>query len=120
MTRAPIYLASPYSDKSQRVQAQRYFDVSRCAAHLIMQGIPVFSPIVHNHHLAHEYAMPTSALAWDIYNRAFLNTCGALYVCCIDGWKESVGVTAEIEYALGHGIPLTFVTPEGLPAKGPV
>ena len=39
--------------------------------------------------------------------------CSGMYVLMFDGWKDSVGVTAEIEYAKELGIHVEYLD-EGL------
>ena len=46
---------------------------------------------------------------WKEYTYDLINGCDELYVLCLDGWKDSKGVTDEIAYAKEHGKPVRYV-----------
>ena len=96
-----IYLACPYSHKDPEVQERRYDIATRKAADLMFAGHIVFSPITHSHPISHH--LPE--MGHDFWMRqdfAFLDWADELWVCGIDGFRESEGVNAEIDYALKH------------------
>lgn len=103
-----IYIASPYSHKDHSVMDQRYESVAKFAAVCISLGHKVYSPIAHNHPLAKNYALPRGFDFWLEYDLHILKRCDELYVCKIDGWEESVGVQAEIKFAVENNIPITY------------
>jgi len=109
-----IYLASPYSHPDPLIVKTRYLLAKQCAAALISQGHFVWSPIVHNHELAQEYGLPTDAEFWKAYNFDFIRRADALYILTIPGWRESVGVKMEEQFAAGARIPISFVSSEGI------
>ena len=43
--------------------------------------------------------MPVEWDYWEAYDKRLLAMCDQLYVLTLDGWYESVGVTAEIKPA---------------------
>ncbi len=100
------YLASPYAKyKDGREAAFR--DISGIAAKFLIEGIPVFCPIAHSHAIAtigemkqvdHEF--------WMSCDLPFLNRAIGLIVAQLPGWQESRGVTEEIGFAKGIGIPI--------------
>jgi hypothetical protein len=111
-----IYLASPYSHQQAQIREQRYRDACQATAALLRAGQNVFSPIVHGHPLT-AYGLPTDWQYWEAFDRELISCCNELYVLTIDGWQESVGVTAEtmiateldrpIRYACLNGVELT-------------
>jgi len=104
-----VYLASPYSDPDPAVQEQRFKDVSRCAALLMQEGVLVFCPIAHFTPIANYANLPHG---WEFYapfDRAFLEMCGAVLVCCFDGWEGSIGIKAEVAIAGELGIPVGYL-----------
>jgi len=110
-----IYLASPYSSSVKNVEYDRYELALGCAAALIDKfKLPVFSPIVHCHGIAQDYAMPTDAKFWQDYNTAFIRKADAVYVLKIDGWEESKGVTQEIRLAKMLNLPIHYVDEHGI------
>ena len=110
-----IFLASPYSSTVHNVEYDRYEAALGCTAALIDKfQLPVFSPIVHCHGMALEYAMPKDAKFWRKYNFAFLRKADALYVLKIDGWDDSVGVRMEINLALTLQLPIHYVDEHGI------
>jgi hypothetical protein len=46
---------------------------------------------------------------WEKFDRAFIVASRALIVLTIDGWKDSVGVQAEIKIAKELGIPVDYL-----------
>ena len=103
-----IYLGSPYSHPDPQTMQLRYEVVRDYAAFLINQGAFVFSPIVYGHEMAKHNAMPTDAVWWESFNFAFLARSNELHVCCMDGWKESKGLQAEIDFAKKNDISIAF------------
>lgn len=103
------YLACPYSHPDPVVMAHRFDRVNRAAANLIEQGMVVYSPISHTHPIAVAGDLPDKSWAfWEQFDRAYLNLSHQLIVLCLPGWKESVGVAAEIKIAGELGIPVVY------------
>ncbi len=95
-----IYLATPYSHKDPAVRQARFEAVTKAAGELIAQDHHVFSPITHSHPIALAHPdMPTHYEYWREFNEWMIANSEALVVYEIDGWRESVGVAAEIAYA---------------------
>lgn len=93
-----IYIASPYSHELPQVRENRYKQVMAYTAHLMRQGKPAFSPIVHTHVLAQVYELPTDFRFWKNYCHQMLDAAKELHVLTLLGYEESVGVQAEIKY----------------------
>jgi hypothetical protein len=107
-----IYLASPYSHPDPAVREQRFRAACRAAAKLMRCGQPVFSPIAHSHCIC-TYGLPTDWRFWEPLDRHLLARCDEVVVLMLDGWRESVGVQAEIRIAAECGKPVRYVGPDG-------
>ena len=104
-----IYLATPYSHPDAAVREQRYREVNRVAVDLVRKGMHIFSPISHSHALAVAGDLPKSWEFWETHCRAVLQACGGMFVLMQEGWKESVGVQAEIGLATEMGLPVAYL-----------
>jgi hypothetical protein len=105
-----INLASPYSHSDPVVCEQRYRAACQTAAALLQAGHATISPIVHSHPLV-EHGLPTEWQSWQQVDRRFLVDCDDVVVLMLDGWRESVGVQAEMRIARELGKPIRFVEP---------
>lgn len=103
-----IYLASPYSHSEAVVREERFRAACRATARLIAAGHVVFSPIVHGHPLVH-HGLPTDWSFWERFDRDHLVRCDEVVVLTLDGWRESVGVAAEIRIAEELGKPVRYL-----------
>lgn len=106
-----VYLASPYSHASREVMVERYEAICAVAARLMAKGVYLFSPIAHTHAIAAKGNLPGDFKFWEQYDRTMLAACGELWVCMIDGWRESKGVNAEIKIAEELGLPVRYIAP---------
>lgn len=105
------YLASPYSHPDPEMRTKRYEEVSDATVALLKQGIYAFSPITYNHPME-RHQLPTSWDFWEPYDIAFLERCDEMIVLMLDGWRESIGVNAEIEFAHRKGIAVSYLNPK--------
>ena len=106
-----IYLSSPYTDPSLEVRAWRFCAACQAAAHLMRSGHVVFSPVAHTHPIS-LFGLPTDWGFWERQDRSLLERCDELVVLMLDGWRESVGVQAEIQIATELGIPTRYWNPD--------
>ena len=107
-----VYLATPYSDDDPAVREARFLAVNKVAGILMRKGFLVFSPISHTHPIALAGDLPKGWEFWSKYDFTFINDwADYVFVLQLDGWEESVGVTAEIKLAEELGKPVTFLTP---------
>lgn len=114
MSKKRIYVAIPYSDKSQKVMKYRYDMANLVSAHLILTGHIVFSPISHSHPISFAASQNIQTLGdlWYEQDLTFIEHWATnLYVVCVDGWRESVGVRLEIQKAKSLGIPVYYFHP---------
>jgi len=105
-----IYLATPYSHPDPKVKEERFYTINKVAARLLNQGFIVFSPISHCHplHVSGE-GVPSDWEFWKRFDSAYLEWCDQMFVFCAQGWKESVGVQAEIEIIKEMGKPIRYL-----------
>ena len=108
-----IYLASPYSHRDPAMRQMRFNDACRAAAHLIRQGYAVFSPIAHGHSIC-RYGLPTDWRFWEPIVRQHLECSEEVVVLMLDGWRESVGVHAEIRIAGECGRPVRYLAQDAV------
>ena len=104
-----IYLASPYTDKSDLIMHNRYLQVAEITAQLLNRGIHVYSPIVHCHELAKRFSLPRDFDFWQRYNEAMLEMASALHILQLEGWNNSKGVRKEIGFATSNSIPIVHL-----------
>jgi hypothetical protein len=107
-----IYLAVPYNHPSPAVRHNRFEEVNRYAAHVMQQGLAVFSPISHSHPIEEHFTEVKSWDFWQIQDLPILKICDSVHVLCLPGWRESVGVAGECDTARGLGIPILYINPE--------
>jgi hypothetical protein len=107
-----IYLASPYSHPDPAIQEERYQKALHAVYYYAQNGLTVYSPIVHWHHVAAVFGLPKDAAFWEAQNLARLERASQFIVLNISGWKESKGVTQELTWAEDLNIPVSFTDPE--------
>lgn len=110
--RGLIYLASPYTHPDPAMLYLRYSAAMAARASLINQGHLVYSPIVENHEIQKRYKLPGEFAYWQRYNEAMIKACHSFAVLQLEGWKESVGVTAELEIARRLEKPIYYIDPK--------
>jgi hypothetical protein len=105
-----VYLASPYSHADASVRHARYIYAIRAAAALWRQGWMVYSPIIATHPVAGVLGSEASGFEhWRNFDLAMLSRCDRLTVLRLEGWEQSVGVSAEIAAARGLGLPIDYM-----------
>jgi nucleoside 2-deoxyribosyltransferase len=106
-----IYLASPYSHPDPAVQEQRFLAVCEAAAKLMVRGYVIFSPVAHSHPIA-QFGLPKDWNYWAEFDRDFLSHCDSMIVLMLPGWRESVGVRAEIAIMTKMKKTIAYISPE--------
>lgn len=104
-----FYIASPYSSPDPAVRAERFMAVCRAAALMMKQGMHVYSPIIHSHPIALIGDLPKGWDYWREYDEFFIKHCDGVIVLMLDGWKESIGIKAELELAEKYGKPVRYM-----------
>ena len=114
MSRPLVYLAIPYSHDDVAVQDERFELANRAAAALMAKGHIVYSPISHCHPIAKAGKLPVEWEYWKGMAQSYLSCCRIMFVLCIDGWRESIGVQGEIDIAQSMDIPVVLITMDKL------
>lgn len=109
------YLASPYSHKNKGEVYRRYREQQRLHAALIQKyNALIIAPIEMCHMLSERFHMPTGYEYWKNRDRTLIEHSDGIIVCLMEGWKESVGVTDEIQHAKSLGKELLYLNPTTL------
>lgn len=108
-----VYLASPYSHPDPAVREQRYKVACRVAGDLMKKGKRIFAPIPHSHAIEQSFSdgKVEGHVFWLDQDFAILRHASELLVVRMDGWEQSKGVTAEVEFAGQLGIPVSYIDP---------
>jgi hypothetical protein len=111
-----VYLASPYSRLAATVgldEATRV--VALAAGSLMSEGCVVFSPIVHGHHVSEAYGLDKlDHVFWMGQCYPIAPNAAVCVVLMFEGWRESEGVSAEVELFKRIGRPVIYVEPHEL------
>jgi hypothetical protein len=96
------YIMTPYTKYPAGMQAA-FNDATRVTASFSSIRLNVYTPIVHGHPQALVAKLPTDHHFWWSMNLPFMQaSCGALVVE-LEGWRESDGINAEIEWYAQQG-----------------
>lgn len=121
-----IYLASPYTSKDLRLREKRARQVAKVAGKLILEGYNVFCPIAHSHFVAEHSEVEAACETeegyensevhrmWMRVDLSLLDKCDELCVLMLEGYKESKGVQEELAVARLSGMPITYLTQDGV------
>lgn len=110
--RTNVYLSIPYSHDSDEIMERRYKTVSRIAWKLMNYGFTVFSPITHSHPMENVVGERKGHNFWMNQDLPYLREFAGLVVLVkAEGWRESSGVTAELELAQEQDLPIEAVDP---------
>ena len=93
------YLATPYGQYAMGRDSA--FRLACDAAGLLMQnGVPVYSPIAHNHAIINATGIEFSREHdfWMNVDRPFMEAAHGIIILQAHGWASSRGVAHEIEY----------------------
>ena len=74
-------------------------------------GHHIYSPISQTHPISLEGDLPGDWKYWEEYDKRIISICQKIMVLTIDGWRESIGVKAEIEFAKSIGLSVELACP---------
>ncbi len=96
-----IYLASPYSHKDKRIERKREKQVTEIAALMTRDyGYSMFLPITQSYQMCKVLPeLGGSFEKWKKIDLFEVRHSTEVWVVMLDGWKESIGVKAEIKLA---------------------
>ena len=92
------YMATPYS-KSPLGLDGACEAACLLAGACFRRGLHVFSPIAHNHSIAVACDIDPRDNLWMNADRPMFEAAHGLLVMAMDGWRDSVGIKEEIEWA---------------------
>ena len=108
-----VYVCSPYSHPDNAVRVERYNQINLIAGLLHVWHRHAFIlPITQSVKVC-EYApqLDGSFGEWKDRDLCFIDNSQEVWVICMDGWKESIGVQAEIAHARKLGKPIRYIDP---------
>lgn len=111
-----IYVAGPYYSPDPAVIQHRMERVYSFMAHLMKMELHCVSPLLF-HEIVKEHELPNNFAYWDKYSFNLLKRCDKMIVLCLNGWKESKGVQAEIKFCEDNGIPVEYFAGFGTLSK---
>lgn len=113
-----IYLASPYSYTSKipgvswivRKYRERLITQIAGRLHDSNPDVAFILPITQSHRVARYMKTNSTAFsAWADRDLEFIRRSDEVWVVLMSGWDRSIGVKAEIKFALGHDIPVKYL-----------
>jgi hypothetical protein len=104
----------PYSHPDAQIREQRFQAACAIAAGLLLDGHHVYSPVVSGHPLV-RYGLSAEWSFWEQLDRQHLERCDEVVVLMLDGWRESIGVQAELRHASVLGKPVRYVEADESP-----
>ena len=107
--RGRCYLAVPYSHPAPDVRHARWCAANCETARLSRDGWLVYSPISMGHAVALAGDLPHDFAYWRDHCEWMLSACDTLVVLTIDGWRDSIGVTAEIAMAEERRLTIVYI-----------
>lgn len=107
--RSYFYLATVYSKHAAGIEAA-FQEATRIAGAFAKRGIAVYSPIVHSHPVALASGLdPLDHDIWLPLDEPMMRCAYGLVVVCMDGWKESKGISYEITTFQSVAKPVWFM-----------
>jgi len=107
-----VFVISPYTHKNPDVVRDRVNRAEKYIAKLTMEGIVAYSTIAAMDHLVHKFELPNDYTYWKNHCTKMVSAAKEVYVLCLEGWEDSVGVQDEIKVATHHGKTIKYITLE--------
>lgn len=110
-----IYLASPYTHDNKNIMKTRLVKIGKLAAKLFKKGMHVFPVMSATASMAKYGNMnDTTWASWRDLDLNYLSRCDEIYISMLDKeWYKSVGMKAELEYAIKNGITARLIDRKG-------
>lgn len=106
-----IYLSSPYTHDDPFVRSVRFLESARACAWILGKlRLVVFGAIAHSEAFNH-YKLPMEWEFWAEFDTVYINRCKEVWVLCIPGYTNSMGVNAEIKIARNLGRKIVYMIP---------
>lgn len=107
-----IYLASPYSHSDKTIVEKRVEIISKYAAKLLSKRMHCVSPILIGTTIFKYATLPSDFEFWQHLSYDLLKRCDMIIVLKLEGWQESIGVQAEINFAIKNNIKVEYADTE--------
>lgn len=106
-----IYIAAPFTSPDEFVMDRRYHQTQRYCVEMFHDGYVVFSPVVHWYYPAKWAGMRGNFAPFKNYCLSMLAKADEMLILMLPGWKDSIGVRAEIDFATEREIVTRYVKP---------
>lgn len=106
------FISSPYGNSLNK--EQRMIAISNYSANQLKSNIHVICPMTLGIALAKNSLLPENSVWWISWTLDLLSRCDEMDVLCFSGWENSIGVKAEINFALSKKIPINYINIEEL------
>ena len=104
------YLASPFKSSQQAIERLRFMAVAKCSGMLAAQGVCAVSPILNGYtmraHMGFNQMTEDDFKAWD---HVLMPRCNGILVLQLEGWKESVGLSDELDHFAERHAPVAYI-----------
>ena len=110
---ALYYLSNPYNGTDEQEEQRAHLAAKACVT-LLKSGISLVSPVVHTHALGAHLSLSKDerrALLMPV-DIELLHRCDGMIVLKLEGWQDSIGMRAEINFCQAKGIPVYYTTVE--------
>ena len=106
-----IFISAPYTHHVDQVVEMRIKKVAQYCAMLLKDGKSCLTPLTAGSCILRYEKLPSDFQFWKKMSYDMLEVCDVVHVLMLDGWKESVGVTSEIDFAIANDVPIFYVDP---------
>ena len=113
-----VYLANPYSPLNKEAadaeltnHRRRLMEAWVGGMLIKLYGVNPILPIALSAAMSELHHFDTGFQQWVDNDYDLIRRCDEVWVLMTHGWKESVGVTAEIKYAKELGMPVKYIDP---------
>lgn len=104
-----VYIGLPYSSNNASIIEERIKHFCNVDSFLNENGILTVSPILKHLLFEKGSSLPTDWNFWKEYSYNLLSRSDVLLILKLDGWENSSGVTAEIEFGKERNIPIHYL-----------
>ena len=104
-----IFVISPYTHDDSDIVRNRVDHAEMYLASLTMAGYVAYSTIAAMEHLTKKFDLPTDYAYWKEHCHKMISCAKEVYVLCLDGWEDSVGVQDELSVARELSKKITYI-----------
>lgn len=107
-----IYLASPYKHEDEDILRRRKDAAAAAVAFFINSDADImpYSPIVHWHEVAVNHELPHDFHFWQTLDFFMIKKSAAFWILTLEGWRESFGISQELEFSRDIQKPVLYIT----------